>query len=56
MCVPPRDAAHNLEPRTQPTVTLSTAEAEMYAMGMAAQEAQFIQHIPEEKGMPSELK
>ena len=42
--------------RTQPTVTLSTAEAELYAMGMAVQEGQFIQHILEEMGMPSELK
>ena len=42
--------------RTQPTVTLSTAEAELYAMGMAVQEGQFIQQILEEMGMPSELK
>ena len=42
--------------RTQPTVTLSTAEAELYAMGMAVQEGQFIQHILEEMGTPSELK
>ena len=42
--------------RTQPTVTLSTAEAKLYAMGMAVQEGQFIQHILEEMGMPSELK
>ena len=42
--------------RTQPTVTLSTAEAELCAVGMAVQEMQFIQHILEEMGMPSELK
>ena len=42
--------------RTQPTVTLSTAEAELYAMGMAVQKGQFIQNILEEMGMPSELK
>ena len=42
--------------RTQPTVTLSTAEAELYAMGMAVQEGKFIQNILEELGMPSELK
>ena len=45
-----------LRSRTQPTVTLSTAEAELYAMGMAVQERQFIQHILEEMGIPSELK
>jgi hypothetical protein len=42
--------------RTQPTVTLSTAEAELYAMGTAVQEGQFIQHILEEMGVPTELK
>ena len=42
--------------RTQPTVKLSTAEAELCAMGMAVQGRQFIQHILEEMGMPSELK
>ena len=42
--------------RTQPTVTLSTAEAELYAMGMTIEERQFFQHILEEMGMPSELK
>eukprot|EP00972_Heterocapsa_arctica_P091962 13561992-Heterocapsa_arctica.AAC.1 len=34
--------------RTQPVVTLSTAESELMAMGTAVQEGQFVQHILEE--------
>ena len=55
-CVFHRGALLTTWSRTQPTVTLSTAEAELYAMGMAVQEGQFIQHILAEMGMPSELK
>ena len=55
-CVFHRAVLHTTWSGTQPTVTLSTAEAKLCAMGMAIQEGQFIQHILEEMGMPSELK
>ena len=42
--------------RTQPVVTLSTAEAELTAMGVAVQEGQFLQHLLEELGRPAPLR
>jgi hypothetical protein len=42
--------------RTQPTVTLSTAEAELTAMGVAVQEGQFLQHLLDELGHQAPLR
>eukprot|EP00972_Heterocapsa_arctica_P094649 13956463-Heterocapsa_arctica.AAC.1 len=42
--------------RTQPTVTLSTAESELMPMGTAAQEGQFLQHLLDELGHPAPLR
>jgi len=42
--------------RTQPTITLSTAESELLALGTAAQEGQLVAHILAELGQSAPLR